>query len=191
MSDDQLALLVLRMIRIVEDASERIGEYRQCLIERHSVLLEILARLRSIPLELRRRRCHLRCSQFSTRASQGTHTATVRLSDAPDKLSSLRLRIQRSSYTSSAGLFQHSRLFSAAFKPIVEGSPRVLRQRTPCSSGGMHVRYVLDRFEYAVPVHDLDAHAGSENDTAARTRPGHHANAWASCDSSRGRRTPA
>jgi len=114
MSDDQLALLALRMIRIVEDASERIGEYRQCLVERHSVLLEILARLRSIPLELRRRRCHLRCSQFSTRASQGTHTATVRLSDAPDKLSSLRSRVQKSFYTSSAGLFENSKLFSAA-----------------------------------------------------------------------------
>jgi hypothetical protein len=38
MSDDQLALLVLRMIRIVEDASERIGEYRQRFFERHSVL---------------------------------------------------------------------------------------------------------------------------------------------------------
>src|SRR5712691_11924583 len=41
-----------------------------------------------------------------------------------------------------------------------------------------HARNVLDRLEYTVPVRDLDAHAGSQNDTAARTRPGHHANAW-------------
>src|SRR5207237_5983836 len=122
LSDDQLALLVLRMIRLVEDASERIGEYRQRLIERRSVLLEILARLRSVPLELRRRRYHLRCSDFSTRASQRTHTATVRLSDAPDKLSSLRLRVQRLSYTSSARLFENSKLFSAALSdPSVSG----------------------------------------------------------------------
>jgi len=56
MSDDQLALLVLRMIRIVEDASEWVGEYRQRFFERHSVLLEILARLCCVPLELGRRR---------------------------------------------------------------------------------------------------------------------------------------
>ena len=177
--DDQLASLVVRMIRIVEDASELISKNRQCFFERHSVLLEILARLRCVPLELRRRRyAHLRCSQFSTRASQRIHTVTVRLSDTPDKLSSVRLRVQRSSYTSSAGLFQNSSSFLPPSTLSSSGSLRVPRQKTPCSWPGCTFCNTLDRLEYTVPVRDLDAHAGSENDTAARTRPGHHANAW-------------
>lgn len=62
MPHDQLASLIRRVIRIVKDAGEWIREYRQCLFERDSMLLEIPACLRCVPLELRRRRsAHRRC----------------------------------------------------------------------------------------------------------------------------------
>ncbi|HEY6360807.1 MAG TPA: hypothetical protein VIX63_06860 [Vicinamibacterales bacterium] len=45
MTDDQFPSLIGRVIRIVEYARQRIGEYRQRLVERDAVILSEAARL--------------------------------------------------------------------------------------------------------------------------------------------------
>ena len=53
MADDQFPLLLTRMVRIVEDVREWIGEYGQCFVESNSVILEVLCRFLGISLEFR------------------------------------------------------------------------------------------------------------------------------------------
>ncbi len=54
-SDDDLAVLPNRVIRIIEDLRERIAKDGDSLLERHTVLLDVRAGIRPIPGELHRR----------------------------------------------------------------------------------------------------------------------------------------
>jgi hypothetical protein len=71
------------MVRIVEYASEWIGEHGQCLFERDAVFLEILACFPCVPFELRR--WHQAVGSPATQLVQKSHTATVRFFPATSK----------------------------------------------------------------------------------------------------------
>lgn len=55
MSDDELARFFAGMVWIVEDTGQGVGEYSECFVEPHAVLLEVLRCLDQVSLKRQRR----------------------------------------------------------------------------------------------------------------------------------------
>ena len=58
-TDDQLTALARRVIGIVENLAQWVGEYGECLFERYSVILQVGFRLARVLFELRSHRIDL------------------------------------------------------------------------------------------------------------------------------------
>jgi len=80
-SDYEFAWFIVRVIGIVEDARQRIRKYRQCFLEPDSVLLDVLAFFRVIPLESWSR--YRKITGADTTRSTGRSRAVVRLTAIP------------------------------------------------------------------------------------------------------------
>jgi hypothetical protein len=163
MPHDQFASLIRRMIRIIEYASERIREYCQCFFERNAMLPEILACLRCVPLELRRRRsAHRRLRKRLQRVIDGIGRAVPEL-------------------VALFGGLQPLKRPADVVEFLVGEYGAVLAR--------MYAHHVPEGLEDTVLEHDLDAHAGHEHCTARAHRFGHHAKACP-CAARRHRQCP-
>jgi hypothetical protein len=140
-------VFIVRVIGIVEDARQRIGKYRQCFLEPDSVLLDVLAFFRRIPLESWSR--HRKITGAATTRSTRPGRAVVRLTAMPYPPSSHRDHCTAFTSSPQTKRLTPSPVHSSAITQMPEQALR---------AGGVHARKAL-------------RNAGSERTRRAWTPP--------------------